>query len=357
MTRPILKELHPQLSQFEVLRTVIGHPDLQMLGVVYEGAILPGEAFVRHETGKSKSKWGRSFFRSDKLTGSRKSNLLLTIAKDMSTEAEESGYGFRSRILASPITGQKVDEISITVRGEVGWHNINLAGRPIFPALGVKMSNVNFVANMVMIDQLMQKKEQLSRHLSNMKNRKAFKALKADPEQFIEANNHRFHYIPPIGISDVIVDEHGERVSQTKKVFPNEGVSLKLPEVMRVNVDLDLANTRNDPTDIVGVHLELEEVRSEINSLSKLTRPFELGLFERAYKRNPDAKNITVEGVVFDIHRFDVEDYDWTDEDLSKVEDGTYLIAQVPVSRGRWVCEPIAPPEKTRVEAEEEVKK
>ena len=259
---------------------------------------------------------------------------------DLSTAADDEGYQFRSRILASPTQGQKVDEVSVVLRGEDGWHTVSLTGRPVFPNLGTLEDQEKFEDRLLELRVLQVKSDILKKNSESLKNR-FFK----DKSKVVTANSHRFFW-SPAGSSNVnaIVDDKGERVSRVPIVFDN-GARLICPDIDREKIR-KAVKTYTKPEQIVELELARKELRRDIEELSREVRPYELGLIER----NELSDTVTVNATSLTIERFSDKDYDLPQEAIDKLETGEFKITSVPTVRGRWLMEPIAVEEVAHVE-------
>lgn len=337
--------------QLEIIRGILNDPKTNIINVDYTNRALDGlSAWVRQETGKTVDSVKRSMFMADRFTSSRSPSLLLTMARDMGSRNSDDEFDFRSLCIArlhpetlKPI--QNVGQFLHCRNFEKGWVATKLTGMPIFPGLETSEEEANFVTLFFGLRRLEAQKELLSKTMKKLKDR--LKKNKPGPGNPIVQMGHEFFYQPPTGTSQRIVDSNGTPIKQSPG---NASLCLRL----------ELANPPApviedfDNDDIVKLHLTIEEVSDKIKKLQTDLRPFELGFIERF--DGDVSKPLKIQGIDFTINNKPGKpSYSYTDEDRQKVESGEYKFADVPVSKGKWVCKPVSVPLSQEVEETEEV--
>lgn len=331
-------------SQFEILKKILTDSKFNWIKVNYKGKAKGAfAAWVRKETGQTVDHVKKSHFMAERMTSSNSPSMLLTMARDTGSRNDKDEFDFRSLRIAEidPVSLeaiQHVDSVEVCNNFET-WKTIDLNGLPVFPAIADKEAEAIFVSHLNRLRKLEAKKDVLSKRLTALKK----KIAKSGVEQMA----HKFFYQPPSGTAEKIVNKAtGEAVKQTRSDSPR----LQLHPVNIPHYEVEDYTT----DDVVKLHLTIQEIAENIKTLQHDIRPSELGVMERVHG-DPQAV-LKLQGVEFKIDNKAGSSYDWTQADRDKVESGEYEIKEIPVSRGRWVCEEIPVPSSPAIkETETEV--
>ena len=315
-------------SMYDVLQFIIDNPKINMIRFPKGKSEAPIKSFIRVQTGETlkDESTGHSRLASKKTVGLEKDSLFLAIPRDKSSRLlDDNSFGFRTIPIASPYNGQRVHAIEILPNFSSEWLTIDLTDMPVYPKLEGKEAEW-FGENMVELYQLFAEKTFLEGQLTSLK-----KKLGKDKE--VKASGHRFHWEDPTGTVQGIVDQDGNKVGQVGT--PQDNCVQLVPDIEKRHFA-----KIEDTSRIVEAYLRLKEVSAKASELNQKLRPFELGIIERI----GIFSTICIGGVNFTLRKFSDKSYDYADEVAEKIKTGEYRIAQVPKTKGRWECDPIAVP-------------
>jgi hypothetical protein len=323
-------------SQYEIIYDIITDPKVNWIKVNYAGkAVAPGLASARVASGETVNAEKKASIMSDRMTSSQSTSLLISMAKESGSRADDS-YGFRSMKIADldPETFevvQNIDSIEYCENFKKGWITVELAGSPLFPEMDDTKEINEFVTLFKECASLILKKDALNKILTKIK-----KNLNKN-EVYCQMG-HNFFKKAPEGTTEIMVDELGIEI---KKVRSN-GVGFQLeminPPVVKVG--------EYKVDDIVKLKLEIDELSDEIKSIQKNIRSKEAGLIERCGGQ----QIIKVAGEEFKVNPIKTYSYDYTEKDTQNLKDGINKMKSVPVKQSKWTLEPVHAPE---VEVEE----
>lgn len=317
-------------SAYEIVSEILKDSKLNFIRVNYAGhAKAKIDAWFRAETGETTNHLKRSHFFADRLTSSRSTSLLLTMARDTGSRNEDGEFDFRSLMLMDlhPDTLKpriNIPEILVAANFD-RYQPVDLAGCPVFPEI---TDEAAFVADFLELRKMEVLKEKMSRKLSDLK-----KTL--DKGGVLDQDGYRVFWKNPEGETKTILDEKGEEVKKT--AIPTLGFQLHPTEKVTVDFNPKDYSLKN----IVALWNEIDKLGEKIKTMMAELRPYELGIMERLTDVNSP---FMVGGVEFAVKTIKDARYEHTAEDQAKVKAGEYKTGSVPKSKGRWDCELISPP-------------
>lgn len=317
-------------SQFDLVKSILKDPKTNWVRINYAGHAKDAiSAWFRSETGETVNHVKKSAIFASRMTSSRSTSLLLTMARDTGSRNEDGEFDYRSLMLADldPSTLKpRINIPEILVAENFGTYQpIDLAGLPVFPGLTEELEP-SFAVNLVELRSLEILKDKMTSKMSGLK-----KLL--DKKGVLDQDGKRISWKNPEGTSETILDSVGNEVKKTPTV--SFGFQLHPTEVPEVSFDAKVYSLKN----IIQLWNEIEKVGEKIKDKMTLLRPFELGVMERL---TDTESPFMVGGVEFSVKKLKSADYDWTPEDKAKVKSGEYKIGSVPKSKGRWICESVS---------------
>jgi hypothetical protein len=318
------------LSAYEILKDALENPNLNWIRVNYAGHAKDGiSAAFRKMFGDTLNHVKKSHFFADRLTSSKSTSLLLTMARDTGSRNEDGEFDFRSLALAElskdTLKGTiRIPEIMVAENFE-SYRPLDLAGRPIFPAPD---DDAAFASGLLELRRLEALKEKMSNKLSGLK-----KLLKKDG--FTDQGGYRIFWKNPEGTSDAIFDGAGNEIKEVS----TPTVGYQLHPTAKVDVKFDTKYYTFDK--IVELWGELDALKDKIKAKMTALRHYELGIMERL----TDVKSpFMIGGMEFTVREMPGSSYAHTAETLAKVESKEYKTGTVPKVKGSWQREKIEVP-------------
>lgn len=315
------------MSMHEVVHEILTDPKVNMVRFSKGKSEASVEAAIRVMAGETlrDESMGHTRLFSPKIVGLTRDNLFITVCRDKSTRLPDGSFAYRTIPIASPVMGQRVHSLEILYNFESDWKTIDLTGRSVFPNLPASKGKW-FAEMMEEVHLLRHRKSFLTNALTSLK-----KKLGKDKE--VTALGHRFHWVNPEGMKEVVVDQDGVQVKAVSKAYDNGAILLpQLPKPTFKKIV--------DTSEIVRVYLERSEISNKLYAISELVRPFELGLIERSGAMTM----FSVGGINFEIKRHKVKSYDLPSDTMEKIENGEWDYKEMPKDRGAWQCDPLVVP-------------
>jgi hypothetical protein len=317
-------------SAYEIVKEILANPKLNYVRVNYAGhAKAKIDSWFRTQTGETTNHIKRSHFFADRLTSSRSTSLLLSMARDSGSRNEDGEYDYRSLMLAdlNPDTLKpqlNISEIMVAENFD-SYRPIDLGGRPIFPAISDEAA---FATNLLELRGMEARKELMSKKMSALKKN-------LDKNGIVDQMGYRISWRKPEGTTEVILDGSGNEVKKN----PTASLGFQLHPTENVKVDFKASDYSTN--NIVELWNEIKELGKKIKVKMAELRPFELGIMERL---TDVTSPFMVGGVEFSVKSFKGASYENTPEEQAKVIAGEYKIGSIPKSKGSWECDMIAPP-------------
>lgn len=325
------------ISQYEILKNILENPKLNYIRCNYAGhAKDQVSAFFRTETGETVNHIKKSKFFSDRMTSSRSTSLLLTMARETGSRNENDEYDFRSLMISSlaPDTLKKViniPEISACENFQ-GYEPIDLAPYPVFPC---PLDDNLFASNLVNLRSLEILKEKMKNKLNNLK-----KQLDKDgilEQSFFEMNGETktnfkgtIYFKKPEGTTETLLDSNNTEIKKT----PIPTLGFQLHPIVMPNIEFNAK--QYSLNNIVQLWNEIEKISKKVAENMKNLRPYELGVMERL---TDPKSSFYIGDIEFQVKELKNMNYSWTSEDMNKMENGEYKMGTVSKTQGRWICD------------------
>lgn len=328
-----INEITKDTSVYEILRASMTDGLVNFVRVGYAGkAAQPVMAWFRSQTGETTSDEGISHLILDRFVSSNRTNLNLVLGFDRAAREIDASdptnwirFGIRSRTIASLENGLNVDSISINLRGQKGWIDIDLRNRPIFP---VPQNADKYIQLHRELAALRATKEILEGDITSIK-------AKAKRRNITEVNGENFRAInaPREGKVFAIFDGNGGRVV-ADHITENPCLTVSIEESIG-----SLVTSTREIEDLPDRMSKIIDVRKKIEAISKEIRPIDLGLVER----HSGLDKFVLHGVKFTIYRWIAKDYSYPPNIQEKIESGEYEIRETDKTGNVWSLIPVIP--------------